>query len=109
MLFVSLSFVELFLYDLDRMNQDSLLAFFLNVFNCLYMHTLVVSDLVHDSNNKTKRLAFMRRVAYAIGPASSTYSLMDFKYGVLRAAMPFPEMKQKDRFMVRIETRFCFC
>jgi hypothetical protein len=84
--------------DLDRMNQDSLLAFFLNIFNCLYMHTLVVSDLVHDSNNKTKRLAFMRRVAYAIGP--SVYSLMDVKYGVLRAAMPFPEMKQKDRFML---------
>ena len=103
--------------DLDRMNQESLLAFFLNIFNCLYMHTLVVSDLVHDSNNKTKRLAFMRRVAYTIGPSASasssssslsssplssfasplaaaTYSLQDIKYGVLRAAMPFPEMTQ---------------
>jgi hypothetical protein len=109
--------------DLDRMNQESLLAFFLNIFNCLYMHTLVVSDLVHDSNNKTKRLAFMRRVAYTIGPSSSsssssssasslsssplssfasplaaaTYSLQDIKYGVLRAAMPFPEMTQVRR------------
>lgn len=83
---------------MDRLNQESLLSFFLNVYNALYMHLLIVSDLSHDSGNKQKRLVLTRRCAYEIGGAS--YSIMDIKYAVLRANLPFPEVKQKDRFIL---------
>lgn len=83
--------------SLHRSHEEKL-AFFLNLYNTLYLHALIelgVPKQPADGSVGRSRIKLSRKVAYIVD--GHRFTLMDIKYGILRARMPLPNLTFKER------------
>ncbi|KAJ6253000.1 hypothetical protein M0813_13495 [Anaeramoeba flamelloides] len=66
--------------SLDLLNEKEKLCFFLNIYNSLFLHSLIINGI---PNNKSKTTKFMKNSIYLI--SGYGFSLMDIYHGILRA------------------------
>ncbi|KAJ3452457.1 electron carrier/ protein disulfide oxidoreductase [Anaeramoeba flamelloides] len=71
---------ELQFVKLDETPINEKLCFFLNLFNLLSLHSMIINDIPRDLNSKRK---FLKDSQYFIG--DSYFSLKDIYHGILRA------------------------
>lgn len=89
--------------DLDQLldennekNDANLLAFFINIYNALTIHSIAYLSNLKESNVKggslLKQLGgkFWSKMAYLIGKDNQVFSLDDIEHGILRSNRPHP-------------------
>lgn len=83
--------LELLLDENDTVNDQNLLAFFINIYNSLTIHSLAYLSNASDSKVPEGNLLsqmegqFWSKMAYLIGCKSEAFSLDDIEHGILRA------------------------
>ncbi|KAJ5078349.1 electron carrier/ protein disulfide oxidoreductase [Anaeramoeba ignava] len=80
-------------------------AFFINIFNCMYLHGSIINGPPSD---KTTYKKFMKNTKYHIG--SDLYSLSDIKHGILRGNIGshFKENDKRIELVVPADPRIHF-
>lgn len=74
--------------SLEPLGAADKLAFFLNLYNLMYMHGLVEYGFPEVDPWYRKAVKFERTTGYVVG--GSFYSLLDVKYGILRPMQSHP-------------------
>ncbi|KAJ3441575.1 electron carrier/ protein disulfide oxidoreductase [Anaeramoeba flamelloides] len=109
--FVNLT-TELQKVKFKKMNQLDKTCFFLNIHNCLFLHSAIINGIPTEESNWKK---FQRKSRYLVG--GNTYSLEDISQGILRGNLvyknkkEFPYFQENDpraRLAVNLDTRVLF-
>ena len=97
-------FVYSSLSEFIRSHEEKV-SFFVNLYNLLYLHSLIESDLwnYEAKNQISRELLVSRSSAYCVDGHS--FSLLDIKYAILRSNAPlpsFPEIDQQLLFVPKL-------
>jgi len=72
--------------DLDSLDENEKVLFFVNAYNIAYVHAIIVKGL--PGKNLYERTAFMRSSKYNLG--GFVFSLVELEHGILRASSSSP-------------------
>ena len=72
--------------DLNTLDENEKVLFFVNTYNIAYVHAIIVKGL--PGKNLYERTAFMRSSKYNLG--GFIFSLVELEHGILRAASSSP-------------------
>jgi len=79
--------------ELKKLTTPEKLAFWLNIWNCLYLHSLIAAKGIgmRDLGSRETRSYLFSRIKYQITDVpSNLYSLDDIEHGIIRGNVPPP-------------------